>query len=85
MPDEESAPKLETLKPGTLIEPLSEREREVLALIAEGLTNHEIAQKLHLALSTIKVHTYNMYGKLDVHSRTQAVARARLLGLLPFI
>jgi LuxR family maltose regulon positive regulatory protein len=85
MPEEESGSKLETLKPGALIEPLSKRELEVLALIAEGLTNREIAQKLHLALSTIKVHTYNTYGKLDVHSRIQAVARARLLGLLPFV
>jgi LuxR family maltose regulon positive regulatory protein len=73
-----------TLEPPTLIEPLSERELEVLALIAQGLTNREIAQRLHLSLSTIKVHAYNMYGKLDVHSRTQAVARARVLGLLPF-
>jgi LuxR family maltose regulon positive regulatory protein len=66
------------------IEPLSEREREVLALIAEGLTNREIAQRLHLALSTVKVHTYHIYGKLNVHSRTQAVARARVLGLLGY-
>jgi LuxR family maltose regulon positive regulatory protein len=64
------------------IEPLSERELEVLALIAEGLTNREIAQKLHVSLSTVKVHSYNLYGKLDVHSRMQAVVRARMLGLL---
>jgi LuxR family maltose regulon positive regulatory protein len=74
----------ETRESLPLIEPLSERELEVLALIAHGLTNREIAQKLHLSLSTVKVHAYNMYGKLDVHSRTQAVARARVLGLLPF-
>ena len=73
----------ESSKPERLIEPLSERELEVLDLIAEGLTNREIAQKLYLSLSTVKAHTYNMYGKLDVHSRTQAVARARMLGLLP--
>jgi LuxR family maltose regulon positive regulatory protein len=66
----------------TLIEPLSEREVQVLALIAEGLTNREVAQRLHVSLSTVKVHTYNMYGKLDVHSRTQAVVRARALGVL---
>jgi LuxR family maltose regulon positive regulatory protein len=72
-----------TTEPQTLIEPLSERELEVLALIAQGLTNREIAQKLYVSLSTVKAHTYNMYGKLDVHSRTQAVARARTLGLLP--
>jgi LuxR family maltose regulon positive regulatory protein len=66
-----------------MIEPLSEREREVLLLIAEGLSNREIAQRLFLSLSTVKVHTYNIYGKLGVHSRTQAVAKARALGILP--
>jgi LuxR family maltose regulon positive regulatory protein len=65
-----------------LVEPLSKRELEVLELIAEGLSNREIAQKLVLSVNTIKVHTYNIYGKLNVHSRTQAVARARVLGLL---
>ncbi len=68
-----------------LIEPLSERELEVLALLAEGLTNREIASRLYLALNTVKAHTRNIYGKLGVHSRTQAVARARTLGLLPSI
>ena len=66
-----------------LIEPLSERERQVLQLIAQGLTNPEIAAKLYLSLNTIKVHTRNIYGKLDAHSRTQAVARARAFGVLP--
>jgi LuxR family maltose regulon positive regulatory protein len=66
-----------------MIEPLSEREREVLRLIAEGLSNREIAQRLFLSLSTVKTHTYNIYGKLQVHSRTQAVAKARALGILP--
>ncbi|MBN1249834.1 MAG: hypothetical protein JXC32_19385, partial [Anaerolineae bacterium] len=66
-----------------LVEPLSDRELEVLALIAEGLTNGEIARKLVLALSTVKGHTSNIYGKLGVSTRTQAVARARVLGLLP--
>jgi LuxR family maltose regulon positive regulatory protein len=66
-----------------LIEPLSERELEVLQLIAEGLTNREIAARLFLALNTVKAHTRNIYGKLGVHGRTQAVARARALGLLP--
>jgi LuxR family maltose regulon positive regulatory protein len=68
--------------PEELIEPLTEREIEVLRLIAEGLTNQEIAQKLFLALPTIKWHTSNIYGKLGVHNRTQAVARAQNLGLL---
>lgn len=65
-----------------LIEPLSERELEVLHLIAEGLTNREIARKLYLSLNTVKVHTRNIYGKLGVSNRTQAAAQARELGLL---
>jgi LuxR family maltose regulon positive regulatory protein len=68
--------------PSSFVETLSEREREVLQLIAEGFTNREIADRLFLALSTVKVHTRNIYGKLGVHSRTQAVTRARELGLL---
>jgi LuxR family maltose regulon positive regulatory protein len=66
-----------------LIEPLSERQLEVLQLIAEGLTNREIASRLFLSLNTVKAHTRNIYGKLGVRSRTQAVARARGLGVLP--
>ncbi|MAT97447.1 MAG: hypothetical protein CL608_09920 [Anaerolineaceae bacterium] len=66
-----------------LLEPLSERELEILHKIAEGLTNPEIAERLYLSLNTVKVHTRNIYGKLDVHNRTQAVAKARELGLLP--
>jgi LuxR family maltose regulon positive regulatory protein len=65
-----------------LIEPLSERELEVLALIAEGLTNREVASRLFLSLHTVKAHTHNIYGKLGVHNRTQAVGRARALGVL---
>jgi LuxR family maltose regulon positive regulatory protein len=66
-----------------LVEPLSERELEVLQLISEGLTNPEIASKLFLSLHTVKVHAHNIYGKLGVHNRTGAAARARALGLLP--
>jgi LuxR family maltose regulon positive regulatory protein len=65
-----------------LVEPLSERELEVLRLVAEGLSNREIAARLLISLSTVKGHTANIYGKLCVHSRIQAVARARDLGLL---
>jgi LuxR family maltose regulon positive regulatory protein len=67
-----------------LLEPLSERELDVLKLIAEGLTNQVIASKLYLSLNTIKVHTRNIYSKLGVNNRTQAVAQARSLGILPF-
>ena len=65
-----------------LVEPRSERELEVLQLIAEGLTNPEIATRLFLSLNTVKVHTRNIYGKLDAHTRTQAVAKASALGIL---
>ncbi|MEI8190027.1 MAG: LuxR C-terminal-related transcriptional regulator [candidate division NC10 bacterium] len=64
-------------------EVLSEREREVLQHIAAGLTNREIAARLYLSLYTVKAHARSIYDKLDAHSRTQAVARARELGVLP--
>jgi LuxR family maltose regulon positive regulatory protein len=66
-----------------LVEPLSGREIEVLQLIANGLSNQEIANQLHISLSTVKGHTSNVYGKLGVHKRTQAVSRAEDLGILP--
>lgn len=65
-----------------LIEPLSERELEVLGLMATGLTNPEIASQLYLSLNTVKVHTRNIYQKLNTNNRTQAAAKARELGLL---
>ena len=65
-----------------LIDPLSERELEVLRLIAEGLTNRQIAERLTVVLGTVKAHTSNIYGKLGVGNRTQAVVRARELKLL---
>ncbi len=65
-----------------MIESLSERELEVLQLISEGLTNPDIATRLFLSPHTIKVHTRNIYEKLYVHNRLQAVARARGLGIL---
>jgi LuxR family transcriptional regulator, maltose regulon positive regulatory protein len=64
------------------VEPLTVREREVLRLIAEGLSNQELAARLHLSPQTVKVHTRNIYSKLGVASRTQAVARGRDLGFL---
>ena len=67
------------------VEPLSERELEVLQHIAEGLSNQEIASRLYLSLHTVKVHSRNIYGKLGVHNRMQAVAKARALGMLPAV
>ena len=55
---------------------LSRREQEVLDLLREGLTNHEIAQSLYISLATVKVHLHHIYGKLNVHSRAQAISRA---------
>jgi LuxR family maltose regulon positive regulatory protein len=71
-----------TLAPQPLIEPLSERELEVLRRVAAGYSNREIAQDLVVAVSTVKRHISNVYGKLEVGSRTQAVAKAKELGLL---
>ncbi|HEX2978746.1 MAG TPA: LuxR C-terminal-related transcriptional regulator, partial [Anaerolineaceae bacterium] len=65
-----------------LVEPLSARELEVLGLIAGGDSNQTIAEKLFITVSAVKKHTGNIYGKLSVNSRTQAISRARQLGLL---
>ncbi|MGE5591042.1 MAG: response regulator transcription factor [Bacillota bacterium] len=65
-----------------MAEPLTDREREVLGLIAEGLTNPEIGRRLYISEATVKRHVYNIYGKLGVTHRTAALARARELGLL---
>jgi LuxR family maltose regulon positive regulatory protein len=64
-----------------LIEPLSHRELEVLRLISQGLSNREIGERLFLALDTVKGHNRKIFGKLQVQRRTEAVARARALGL----
>jgi LuxR family maltose regulon positive regulatory protein len=69
----------------TLVEPLSQRELEVLNLMALGRTNQEIARQLIVAPGTVKAHTASIYRKLEVANRTEAVARARQLGLLPWI
>jgi LuxR family maltose regulon positive regulatory protein len=84
MPEPEQDGSPDTQAPESdLIEPLSERELEVLQLIAEGLTNPEIASRLFLSLHTVKTHARNIYGKLGVHNRTEAVTRAMALGVLP--
>jgi LuxR family maltose regulon positive regulatory protein len=70
-------------QPDELVEPLSEREIEVLELIAQGLSNREVAHRLTISLNTVKGHTTNIYGKLGVASRTHATAKARMIGLLP--
>jgi LuxR family maltose regulon positive regulatory protein len=65
-----------------LVEPLTERELEVLRLLAVGLPNKEIAGTLVIAVGTVKAHLKNIYGKLEVHNRTEAANRARDLGLV---
>jgi LuxR family maltose regulon positive regulatory protein len=66
-----------------MIDPLSQRELEVLHLLSLGKTNQEIARQLFVSRGTVKAHTANIYRKLDVANRTAAVARARQLGILP--
>ncbi|HEY7356244.1 MAG TPA: LuxR C-terminal-related transcriptional regulator, partial [Ktedonobacterales bacterium] len=65
-----------------LPEPISEREREVLALVAVGCSNQDIARRLVITPGTVKKHLEHIYTKIDVHSRTAALARARELDLL---
>ena len=66
----------------TLIDSLSQREIKILQLITQGLTNREIGERLFLALDTVKGHNRKIFDKLQVQNRTEAVARARELGLL---
>jgi DNA-binding CsgD family transcriptional regulator len=66
-----------------LVEPLTERELEVLQLLATGQPNRAIAEELVVTLDTVKRHVSNLFSKLEVANRTQAVTRARELGLLP--
>ena len=75
------APPARTIDAG-LAEPLTDREREILTLVAQGLTNREIAQRLFLAEGTIKNYVTNILQKIGVRDRTQAALRARELGLL---
>ena len=66
----------------TMLDPLSDRELEILHLISEGFSNKEIADQLTLEVSTVKTHINHMYGKLGTHKRTQAIAIAHEYGLL---
>lgn len=74
--------KKEPANDSLLLEPLTEREQEILQLIANGLSNQEIAEKLFLTVGTIKSYIVNLYGKLQVNRRVQAVTKAKELGLL---
>jgi ATP/maltotriose-dependent transcriptional regulator MalT len=65
------------------IEPLSEREREVLHWLATGASNREIGRRLYIQESPVKRHVYNIFGKLNVRNRPQAALQARQLGLDP--
>lgn len=65
-----------------LVEPVTGREMEILNLIAAGLSNQEIADELLISVNTVKRHAFNLYGKLGVKRRTQAVAQAKALALL---
>jgi DNA-binding NarL/FixJ family response regulator len=67
---------------GDLVEPLSDREREILVMVAQGVPNKEIADRLHIAEGTVKNHVSNILGKLQVQNRTQAADLARRRGLV---
>jgi two-component system, NarL family, response regulator LiaR len=69
--------------PEALSEPLTERETEVLKLIARGMANKQISREIFVALSTVKTHVNNLYRKLGVTSRTQAALYAARVGLVP--
>ena len=82
-PNEDQRKKqLDRVASETLIEPLSDREMDILECLAEGLSNREIAYRLTISLSTVKTHTRNIYAKLGVNSRTQAIAQARAWGII---
>ncbi len=68
--------------PTTVDMSLSQREREILCLMADGHSNQEIADQLFISIHTVKTHSSNLYSKLDVKRRTQAISKARHLGLI---
>jgi len=77
----DAAPQERPVQDG-LMEPLSERELDVLALMAEGMTNQQIADRLFISINTVKTHAKSLYGKLSVRNRAQATLRARGLDLI---
>jgi len=81
-PTAKLAPSVTRSGPSSLVEPLSQRELEILKLITQGLSNREIGERLFLALDTVKGHNRRIFDKLQVQSRTEAIARARELDLL---
>ena len=68
--------------PVDLVEPLTDREQEVLNLLAEGLTYQEMADRLIVSINTVRYHVKSLYGKLGVDNRTAALDQARTLGYL---
>ncbi len=80
-PEVKTMAKIEAKQNG-LMEPLSDREIDVLQLIAEGMSNEQLGEKLFISVHTVKVHTRNIYAKLECHNRTEAVAQARKFGIL---
>jgi LuxR family maltose regulon positive regulatory protein len=79
--DQQGAAAADTQPPS--VEPLGAREVEVLTLLSQGLSNKEVAARLYLSVRTVKWYTSNIYAKLGVSSRTQAIAKARKLDILP--
>jgi DNA-binding NarL/FixJ family response regulator len=77
-----TAPAIPALVGGSELSPLTEREREILALLARGASNREISETLYIASGTVKNHLSSILGKLGVRDRTQAALKARELGLL---
>jgi LuxR family maltose regulon positive regulatory protein len=69
-------------QPAALVDPLSERELQVLRMLATNLTSTEIADELYISPSTVRSHIKSIYSKLDVHRRYDAVERARALDLI---